>query len=450
MGARSLLSSSLSPVYDLVPPVEEYRPHRRTFAILSAVEGPLFCFARAPRSHHDHGGDDVANVRQDEKGRWWVDFRWHTTRIRRHLDEDGCPLSSREHAVRTHRALLHKLETGQPIAAPRRGKASRASSLVEMITHPYSVGEACLVYVDLSARKNSFFEIERSCRMWIRLLGEKPIDELTSLDVEMAMEKRASETSNSSANRDLTYLRAALRKAVHAGKARRDPTEGIAKLPEPPHRRRWLRQAEGEELWRHLTDPQDRRLVLFIVNTGLRRGNACATEWSWVDFENGSVDIPRTKSGEALHVPLNSVALAVLREQHRQTGHSRWVWLGARGAPLNARNWWKRHFRPALVAAGLISAEDRESGRMPSFRTHDLRHTFGSRATAAGVHLQATQEILGHSSVKVTERYSHIDSGQLRAAAEAMAWQPDATLSMMLRGGSGWPVEHWTADGRMN
>jgi len=280
-------------------------------------------------------------VRKDEDGAWWVDFRWEGQRIRRRVDEDGAQLRDREHAERLRRALLHKLETGQAITAPRRGMRPRAT-VFDVGADWYTVGEACLAYLDLSARKSAFTDIERSCRLWIQLFGEKPIDELTSLDVELAMEKRAAASSNSTANRDLTYLRAAIRKAVAAGKAQRDPTAPIKKLAEPPHRKRWLRPKEGVDLWPHLTDPQDRRLVLVIVNTGLRRGNACAMEWAWVDWENEMLDVPMTKSGDSQTVPLNSVSMAALREQYTQTSHSRWVWLGKRGATTVVQTNWLR------------------------------------------------------------------------------------------------------------
>jgi site-specific recombinase XerD len=50
------------------------------------------------------------------------------------------------------------------------------------------------------------------------------------------------------------------------------------------------------------------------------------------------------------------------------------------------------------------------------FRWHDLRHTFASRLVSSGVSLYAVQAFLGHSSMKVTERYSHLAQGYLQQA----------------------------------
>ncbi len=59
---------------------------------------------------------------------------------------------------------------------------------------------------------------------------------------------------------------------------------------------------------------------------------------------------------------------------------------------------------------------------MPSFRTHDLRHVFGTRLAAMGVRLQRTQELMGLSSVQMVVRYAHPDeTDPARAAIEELS-----------------------------
>lgn len=69
------------------------------------------------------------------------------------------------------------------------------------------------------------------------------------------------------------------------------------------------------------------------------------------------------------------------------------------GSTLNHKNSYRRHFKPAIVTAGLP----------PGTRFHDLRHTCAAICISLGAHPKAIQERLGHSSTTVTlDRYGHL------------------------------------------
>ena len=104
-----------------------------------------------------------------------------------------------------------------------------------------------------------------------------------------------------------------------------------------------------------------------------------------------------TLSGELRHVRMNDRVLEILRGLPGRL-KSEWVFPSETGeSPLNANNFINRIFNPALKQAKIID-----------FHWHDLRHTFASRLTLAGVDLRTLQELMGHKTIKMTLRYSHL------------------------------------------
>jgi site-specific recombinase XerD len=67
------------------------------------------------------------------------------------------------------------------------------------------------------------------------------------------------------------------------------------------------------------------------------------------------------------------------------------------GKPLSRHGWPRLVFQPAIVAAGVRRGTP-----------HDLRHTYASWLVIDGVPLRVVQELLGHGSIRTTERYSHL------------------------------------------
>ena len=75
------------------------------------------------------------------------------------------------------------------------------------------------------------------------------------------------------------------------------------------------------------------------------------------------------------------------------------VFTSSRGGPLRHSNFYARHFRPAVLRAGLPEAT----------RFHDLRHSYAAMLIADGAHPRAIMERLGHSTIQVTlGTYGHL------------------------------------------
>ncbi|WP_268748777.1 tyrosine-type recombinase/integrase [Burkholderia oklahomensis] len=135
-------------------------------------------------------------------------------------------------------------------------------------------------------------------------------------------------------------------------------------------------------------------------------------EWSRVDFDRAvlSLEPGDTKNGKRRVVPLNDEAMAALRDQREWVRvtepRSPWVFAVASGGRMTTI---QKGFRAACVRAGI-----------DDFRVHDLRHTFASWLVMAGVSLYVVKDLLGHSSITVTERYAHLAPHMGREAVRTL------------------------------
>jgi integrase len=205
-------------------------------------------------------------------------------------------------------------------------------------------------------------------------------------------------------NRPLALLRHLLRLA-HEEWGEIGVVPKIRTEKEPQGRLRWLTQEEAVKLLAACKKSRNGALadlVEFCLFTGLRQGEALGLTWDRVDRSRGVVRLELTKSGRRREVPLGFNADAVLAR--------RWT-DGAKGYVFGSCKWnsFRSAWEAALAAAGI-----------ESFRFHDLRHTFASWLVQRGRTLKEVQEALGHQTITMTMRYSHLAPDHLRAAVAAL------------------------------
>jgi integrase len=154
--------------------------------------------------------------------------------------------------------------------------------------------------------------------------------------------------------------------------------------------------------------------IKLLVFTGARLGEVLGLQWQWIDLERGEARLPDSKTGaKTLHLP--PPALAVLAELPRVEGNPH-VIVGAKpGAALvNLQKPW----RAIRKAAGLDDV-----------RNHDLRHSFASVAASGGMGLPIIGKMLGHTQAQTTQRYAHLASDPVKAAAATVANQIMAAMT---------------------
>ena len=129
--------------------------------------------------------------------------------------------------------------------------------------------------------------------------------------------------------------------------------------------------------------------------------------WADVDVKRGMLTFRKTKNGETRTVPLTGYALDVLA--HHTTIHrldTTLVFPDRTGTrPMSIREAWEY----AVKRAGL-----------QDFRFHDLRHSAASYLAMGGASLAEIAEVLGHKTLQMTKRYTHLTESHTRGVVERM------------------------------
>ena len=172
---------------------------------------------------------------------------------------------------------------------------------------------------------------------------------------------------------------------------------------------------------------RERTLVLLAVTTGLRRSELFALKWKDVDFHAKQIHVTRsivqnvvglckTESSQK-PVPAHNDLVEALREWHGQTPYqSSESWVFA--SPVNQGRWpylaqqiMRRHILPVARKLGITKR----------IGWHTFRHTYSTLLRSTGAELKITQELLRHSTIRVTlDTYTQAVTAEKRTAQAAV------------------------------
>jgi integrase len=203
--------------------------------------------------------------------------------------------------------------------------------------------------------------------------------------------------SDSTIRRDLTLLSAAINEYnKRHGTHLPNPTRS-ADVREPEGRVRWITTEEAERLI-SCASPVVADFIKIGLYTGMRSGEILGLTWDRVDFERSTIRLEsvHTKTKRSRTIPLHPTAKAGLKSCKKRWPESAYVFV------IDSV---KKGFAGACKRAGISD-----------FHPHDLRHTCASWLVQKGVSLYEVRDILGHSSIKLTERYSHLAPENLAGA----------------------------------
>ncbi|MDI4635523.1 tyrosine-type recombinase/integrase [Pelomonas sp. V22] len=206
----------------------------------------------------------------------------------------------------------------------------------------------------------------------------------------------------------LKVFRHSLNLAVEWDLIERNPLARVRLFNEDNRMENVLSKVQLDALIEVLESDDNRPACLiaqFLLCTGARLNEALSAQWEHIDLEKRHWLIPakNSKSKRPRPVPLNESALHVLGQLPTR---------GEKGHLFINRQTGKPYTTLMKVWDRL-----RKKAGLPHLRIHDLRHNYASMLVNAGRTLYEVQKILGHSTAAVTERYSHLSSETLQAAA---------------------------------
>lgn len=250
----------------------------------------------------------------------------------------------------------------------------------------------------------------------------KYIDELTAHDLERFKRDRLADgVKPQTIKHGFNLIRGAWKYAKKLGHQVTELEFPEIKLPKAPLRyltdeeeQRFLAQLDprregsglrpfderDDELRRNMQDCYD--LVILLFDTGARYSEIANIEWSRIDVENRAIHLWRPKvQNEGILYMTDRVHEVLVRRS--ETRSSRYVFTNRKGGP---RGYVSQSIRKAMRKAGLIDC-----------RIHTLRHTHASRLIQNGMSVYEVREVLGHTDIKTTMRYAHLESRQVTSKA---------------------------------
>jgi integrase/recombinase XerC len=233
------------------------------------------------------------------------------------------------------------------------------------------------------------------------------IDQLTPIHLRSYLAPLHDRLEKSSIARRLSCLRSFLRFARRQGWSQK---KSLILIPSPKIPKK-LPRFFGIEDIRELIEtpdlaqqsgPRDRAIFELLYSSGLRVGELVGLNWTDLDLKEGWVRVIG-KGNKERRIPFGPPAQEALEKIKSQVQNdSEPVFLNSRGGRLTARS-----------VARILAKHLVRMGAAQGLSPHGIRHSFATHLLARGADLRIIQDLLGHAQIATTQRYTHVDLGQL-------------------------------------
>ncbi|WP_044414306.1 tyrosine-type recombinase/integrase [Thiomicrospira microaerophila] len=250
------------------------------------------------------------------------------------------------------------------------------------------------------------------------IIGDLHLDEVRHAHLSALFNKHHIKYKPASTNRIIIIIRYIFNCAKRWGIAglEGNPADQIPLYTENNKRERYLTPEEVTRLLAQLEasrSPMLKYIIMFLLLTGARKSEVTNAKWDDLDLESRVWKIEFNKTGQTRYVPLSNAAIDLLLSVP--------VIKDCDYVFANPKT--KLPFQKIFGAWDLV----RNKAGIRDVRIHDLRHSFASFLVNNGRSLYEVQKILGHTQVKTTQRYAHLNQDSLlkavNTAGETIKWQ---------------------------
>lgn len=271
--------------------------------------------------------------------------------------------------------------------------------------------------------ENSAWESsERFLKEFKTFFGDKYLDEITVNDIERFKGQKIKTCAPATVNRHLNCLSSLFNKAkIRWNYFKGDnPVSLVKKFKENNERNRFLTVEEFDALLK-ASNPYLQIVIIFAVNSGMRTKEIKTLQWTQCDFTNRVISLIKTKGDKKREIPMNEVVFDILTSL--KDNKSKWVFCKPDGSGRPYGSW-----RTAFEGA-------RKRAKVEDFKFHDQRHTFASWLLMTGkVDLYTIQQLLGHSTPKMTQRYTHLSMAYKHNAVNSLNGMHSIITPLRLNG----------------
>jgi integrase len=278
------------------------------------------------------------------------------------------------------------------------------------------------------------------CRLEANLkpfFGKFKLNDISPRHIEKyRAERLEAGVTKTTVNRELALMKKMFNLAIDWELTNSNPVKKIKFFSEKDNQKERILTKKEEDTLLKICPEYLRSILIVALHTGMRKSEILNLRWSQVDLKKKLIKVENTKSGKSRFININSELSCLLPSLKKKNKEREFVFTNpVTGKPFVDL---KRAFKTACEEAGI-------SG----LRFHDLRHTFASRLVENGVDLITVKDLLGHSTVKMTERYTHPNQNLKKDAVEALVRKPKAKPKKAKSLAHEWHIEKTDKKGRL-